>query len=285
MFKFLRRRKTPQRKRVGGPAAAELATAEDIRACFRLLLGREPNPEEWPGHSARASENLATVVRSFLNSKEFSERRLLQADDLANYEFATVDGLKIAASPTDLDVGKHVLSGQYEPHVTSVFRREVKQGMRVLDVGANCGYFSFLSLALAGPKGHVWAVEPNAGNVRLLEIAKRANGTTNLTIVPAAAGLAFGSAKLNTAQSNGMVSQLTTAIEDASNATLVCQIALDALFPDAGHLWRYGQGVSGVPSSEGIPDRSRLSERRGRSLSRQRGADPRRVPAKRSGPY
>ena len=237
MFKFLRGRKSPSREVADGPAAAvELATAEDIRACFRLLLGREPNPEEWPGHSARAGEKLATIVQSFLFSKEFSDRRLMQANDLANYEFATVDGLKIAASPSDLDVGKHVLAGHYEPHITSVFRREVKQGMGVLDVGANCGYFSFLALALTGPEGQVWAVEPNAGNVRLLEIAKRTNGTANLTIVPAAAGLAFGSAKLNAAQSNGMVSQLSSAIEDASEATLVCQIALDALFPGVERL-------------------------------------------------
>jgi FkbM family methyltransferase len=237
MFKFLWARKSRHDEAAaGGATPAELATAEDVRACFRLLLGREPNPEEWPGHSARAGERLATVVRSFLHSKEFADRRLLQVDDLASYQFATVEGLKVAASPTDLDVGKHVLSGQYEPHVTAVFRREVKQGMRVLDVGANCGYFSFLALALAGPTGHVWAVEPNAGNIRLLEIAKRANGAANLTIVPAAAGLAFGSAKLNVAQSNGMVSQLTTAIEDAANATLVCQIALDALFSEVDRL-------------------------------------------------
>lgn len=237
MFKFLRRRESRHQETVGdATTAAGLATADDIRACFRLLLGREPNPEEWPGHSARAGERLATVVRSFLHSKEFAERRLLQADDLASYQFATVEGLKVAASPSDLDVGKHVLFGRYEPHVTSVFRREVRQGMRVLDVGANCGYFSFLALALVGPTGHVWAVEPNAGNVRLLEIAKRANGVANLTVIPAAAGLGFGSAKLNAGQSNGMVSQLTTSIEDASNATLVCQIALDALFADGERL-------------------------------------------------
>ena len=236
MFKFLHRRRSPPEETVGDRAPTEAATAEDIRACFRLLLGREPNPEEWPGHSARAGEKLATVVRSFLHSKEFEERRLLGASDLQSYDFASVGDFKVAASPADLDVGKHVLSGHYEPNVTSVFRREIKQGMGVLDVGANCGYFSFLALGLVGPEGHVWAVEPNAGNVRLLEISKRTNGTANLTIVPAAAGVAFGSAKLNAAQSNGMVSQLSTAIEDASSATLVCQVVLDSIFLDIGRL-------------------------------------------------
>lgn len=236
MFKFLQRGKNPVPPTADKAAPFDLATAEDIRACFRLLLGREPNPEEWPGHSARAGEKLATVVKSFLHSKEFEERRLLAADDLERYEFATVGGFKIAASPSDLDVGKHVLSGHYEPHVTSVFRREIKEDMQVLDIGANCGYFSFLALSLVGAKGHVWAVEPNAGNVRLLEISKRANDAANLTIIPAAAGLAFGSAKLNAGQSNGMVSQLSAAVEDASSATIVCQIALDSIFLDVERL-------------------------------------------------
>ena len=167
MFKFLQRRKSPVSEVAGNAVPPEFATAEDIRACFRLLLGREPNKEEWPGHSARAGEKLATVVRSFLHSKEFEERRLLQADDLQSYEFATVGGLKVAASPRDLDVGKHVLGGHYEPHTTSVFEREIKPGMRVRDIGANCGYFPFLALSLAGPRTCLGG-GTNAGNVRLI---------------------------------------------------------------------------------------------------------------------
>jgi hypothetical protein len=29
---------------------SKVATIDDIFYCFRLLLGRTPNPEEWPGH-------------------------------------------------------------------------------------------------------------------------------------------------------------------------------------------------------------------------------------------
>src|SRR6516225_10263802 len=38
------------------------ATQEDIFYCFRLLLGRSPNPEEWPGHSSRVGQDLENVV-------------------------------------------------------------------------------------------------------------------------------------------------------------------------------------------------------------------------------
>ena len=49
-----------------------VATVDDIRACFRLLLGRNPNPEEWRGHSSRAGEPLDGVVASYAGSLEFS---------------------------------------------------------------------------------------------------------------------------------------------------------------------------------------------------------------------
>ena len=57
-----------------GAEYSETATAEDIFYCFRLLLGRNPNPEEWPGHSSRAGENLANVVSSYVTCREFGAR-------------------------------------------------------------------------------------------------------------------------------------------------------------------------------------------------------------------
>jgi FkbM family methyltransferase len=202
-----------------------------------LLLGREANPEEWPGHSARAGEKLSSVVRTFLHSKEFQDRRLMESGHLGSYQLARVGGLVVAASPEDIDVGKHVLGGgQYEPHVTSVFQRELKEGMHILDVGANCGYFSFLALSLVGSQGHVWAIEPNPSNVRLLEIGKRLNSVSNLTIVAAAAGATFGTARLNAGQSNGTVSPLPQAVQEVWTSSLVCQLALDTLFEPAKRL-------------------------------------------------
>src|SRR5580704_6315530 len=56
---------------------SKTATAEDIFYCFRLLLGRSPNPEEWPGHSSRAGEDLENVVSSYVTSREFAARSLL----------------------------------------------------------------------------------------------------------------------------------------------------------------------------------------------------------------
>lgn len=50
--------------------------------------------------------------------------------------------------------------GVFEAATTRLVERFVRPGMRVLDVGANIGYFTLLFARLVGPTGHVWAVEP-----------------------------------------------------------------------------------------------------------------------------
>jgi FkbM family methyltransferase len=50
--------------------------------------------------------------------------------------------------------------GLWETSVTEVIAHEVQPGMRVVDVGANVGYFSLLMADLVGDKGQVYVVEP-----------------------------------------------------------------------------------------------------------------------------
>ncbi len=56
-----------------------LCSEEDIRACFRLLLGREPSPDEWNWHRRQVGQDVAFVIRAFLNSSEFKARGLVVA--------------------------------------------------------------------------------------------------------------------------------------------------------------------------------------------------------------
>lgn len=220
---YRRKHVAPQ---ITGTPDPRLATTDDIRACFRLLLGREPNPEEWPGHSSLAGSPLVDLVRSFLASRECQMRGLLSANDAGETAICFVNGMAVVVDPHDIDVGKQVLTGSYEPHVTAVFKRHVLPGMRVIDIGANCGYFTSLALSLVGSSGHVWAIEPNPANVRLLELARRHNHAANLTIVPAAAAGAFGAARVYAGNSNGMVGPLADA---SSIDNIAAQVTLDGL--------------------------------------------------------
>ena len=212
------------------PSYDDRATQADILACFRLILGRNPNKEEWPGHSSRAGEALPAVVASYVNSLEFVRRRLQDpAAGVAAPEVAELEGFRILASPDDLAVGRAVLSGRYEPEVVAVFRDVLRPGMNVIDIGANIGFFTMLAATLVGPSGSVLAVEPNPRNARMAEASRRLNGFGNVVVLQAAAGRGAGLLAINTSFSNGT----TSAIEDdfVLGADTVACVAVEQMVP------------------------------------------------------
>lgn len=57
----------------------------------------------------------------------------------------------------------------YEPGSTRVSKKFLKPGMKVLDIGADVGYYSRLFSELVGPEGKVWAFEPYPDSYNLLK--------------------------------------------------------------------------------------------------------------------
>ena len=184
----------------------QVADEDDIFHCFRLLLGRLPNREEWPGHSMRVGEPLDQVVASYVNSLEFSNRALQAPATLGAVTLAHLPRFRIYVQDDDAAVGRYVREDNYEADVTAVFRRVLRPGAHVLDLGANIGYFTMLSADLVGPTGSVVAVEPNPANARMIEASRRANGFGNVTVAQVAAGPAPGLLALHRAHSNGTTS-------------------------------------------------------------------------------
>ena len=93
-----------------------------------------------------------------------------------------VDGLGIWGSETHnryfLD---SVRQGTWEPYMCDLFRKLLRPGMNVLDIGANIGYYTLLS-ARAGARVH--AFEPDARNLRYLFRNLHTNRLTgNVTVV------------------------------------------------------------------------------------------------------
>lgn len=70
-------------------------------------------------------------------------------------------GPKIFLNTRDTGVADNIIwYGYWEKWVTDVFLSLVKPGMVVLDIGANCGYYSLLAAQAVGPSGRVHCVEP-----------------------------------------------------------------------------------------------------------------------------
>jgi FkbM family methyltransferase len=204
----------------------KLATKDDISACFRLILGREPNPEEIQGHFSRAGEPLKTIVASYINSAEFAARGIMKIDRPANIALVEYSDFKIFADSTDAAVGRHVVGGVYEPEVERVFREQLKPGMSVIDIGANIGYFTLLSRSLVGPSGKILAVEPNVENVRLIEASRRTNEFDNIDVLCAAASESLGVLTLHSEYSNGSVVPAAR-VDDIWTSQLVPAVILD----------------------------------------------------------
>ncbi|MFZ6876194.1 FkbM family methyltransferase [Undibacterium sp. Di27W] len=211
----------------------EHTTTEDIFHCFRLILGRAPNPEEWPGHSGQAGQPLDAVVSSYLNSLEFAQRqeKLSVKRDVSGIQKVEVNGLPMFVDPEDLDLGQPLIHGEYEPHVSKIFKAHVQAGMAVLDIGANIGYYSIMAASLTGSTGVVYAVEPNTNNVKFIELSKRENGFAQIKIINSAAGEDFDILSLNSSYSNGTTAHLSEDQHALMKSTVVACMPLDHLIP------------------------------------------------------
>jgi FkbM family methyltransferase len=73
----------------------------------------------------------------------------------------------------DREIYEH---GCFEPRTSDIVRQWVRPGMKILDVGANFGYFTTLFADLVGPSGHIWALEPTRKYVQRLRWHLEANG-------------------------------------------------------------------------------------------------------------
>jgi FkbM family methyltransferase len=105
---------------------------------------------------------------------------------------------KIFLRSTDRGFACHLmLDGFWEMWLTQFLARQVKAGMRVIDIGANFGYFTLLLGDAVGTSGCVIAVEPNPETAGLLRETVLLNGHAARTrIVDKALSDATGTAWL-----------------------------------------------------------------------------------------
>jgi FkbM family methyltransferase len=171
------------------------ATESDVRAAYRLLLMREPDPAGFKHFMAWIDETHASpaqLAELFLCSPEFLQhhssvwqptehRSALVKVDVGTYS--------VFASERDTLIGASLVqaNGVYEPNVMDHFKASLRAGDHVLDIGANIGIFTMAAASLVGPSGRVVAVEPLPANHRSLYAGILHNGFENVSVLPFAA--------------------------------------------------------------------------------------------------
>ena len=166
---------------------AERATIEDVAACFRLLLGREPDEAAWNYWSTLVNSHYVTrgfLVDSFLNGDEFRKLQSERNDPL----LVDLPGFQIYVRKNDNFIGAVIAREKgYEAHVTRLLSSMLSKGDTFVDIGANIGYFSLLAASRVGLDGRVIAFEPGPANCELMRRSIAENGYQNvITLWPAA---------------------------------------------------------------------------------------------------
>lgn len=166
---------------------SSIATDQDVEACYRLFLGRLPDPDGEKAHKTRIRNGFPVdrLAEEFLRSPEFRERHRISVQRSTSYQWVNLQRFGIYASPEDTLIGGGMIrSKTYEPHVTAVLEATIKPGMTVIDIGANIGYFSLLSAALVGNQGRVIAFEPGHKNGQMLLLSAQRNGFDQILLYP-----------------------------------------------------------------------------------------------------
>jgi FkbM family methyltransferase len=132
--------------------------------------------------------------------------------------------------------------GYYETAVTSYVKASLHNGMVFADIGANVGQYTLLAAQAVGPKGFVFAVEPEARNFARLQRNVELNGFHNVDARRLAVSESCGKAELYVAvvgrdrTNSGEHSLRPRPVWSRSDVTAVDTVTLDRIFEGASRL-------------------------------------------------
>jgi FkbM family methyltransferase len=218
-------------RQLSRPGVRALATPADLRASYRLLLGREPDRRGELDFLSLIELGITRdeLVRHFMSSPEFRQRQL--GDDRGSHPAPTavvIDDLVFHLDPADFAIGPHLSRhGNYEPDVLAMLRRHLAPGNTFVDVGASFGYFSTRIGRHVGPSGLVIAFEPGPQNQSLLLLNLFANGVVGAEVHQMALSDNPGLFAYSRSGANGVVSVFGGDPRELANHDLVRASTLD----------------------------------------------------------
>jgi len=213
--------------------AGPLVSESDVRAAYRLLLGREPDADGWHNFGAMVGKApVSELVAAFLSSEEFRGTTMHDAVQRREREdlriVAIDDGLRLLVSPHDLLNEGLLRSGSYETHLVAALERTISPGQTICAIGANIGHHVVRMARRTGDRGRVIAFEAHPGNAQLLARNVALNALRNVTILPVAVSDERALHRYVAAQgTNGYVEPASAEAAVAGDAALLQAVRLD----------------------------------------------------------
>ena len=150
-----------------------------------------------------------------------------------DYRFVTVDGFRLCGSRQHQLMLYWLAKSTYERHTRKLFRASLEPRMRVLDLGANIGWYSLLAAAAVGPTGAVHAFEPDPSNCRFLRHNVALNGLAGIVRVsPQAVTDYSGTMRFFAHPGNSLLSSAVLTGADGDAIEVECTTVDDALPAD-----------------------------------------------------
>ena len=107
-----------------------------------------------------------------------------------------IQGGKMILNLNDVGISRELACyGVHEANSTAEVKKIITPGMKILEVGANIGYYAIMETRLAGQTGHLYAMEPSPFNFDMLTRNLKLNGIENYNLYNTAAGEINGKAK------------------------------------------------------------------------------------------
>jgi len=144
-----------------------------------------PRPLAWyPGWRWAASEARGTRHHQLRAALWNASRKLSRRIDFAVEWY---DGLRVRVTLGN-DMSECLfVAGSYEPNEFMLLSLVLREGMTLIDVGANEGLYTLFASRRVGPGGRVIALEPSTRELERLQANLEQNGLSNVTVVRAGA--------------------------------------------------------------------------------------------------
>ncbi len=155
----------------------------------------------------------------------------------------TIFGHKILVDTRDCSLAPHLLlDGYWEMWITKVFLSSLCEGMTVVDIGANVGYYTQLAASKVGSTGKVYAFEANPYLMDLLYQNMSINGflpwvsLTGKAVLNGSGKVRFNIRKTCMGDSSiaGFSQEMLDLCRDDVEAIDVETVSLDEFFGEAG---------------------------------------------------